>query len=272
MTRRRFLVTVVSISVAGFMALGVWGLFLWCPAGQVTQCNYDKVTVGMTLPAVQALLGKPERKLTGDDFLPNGYRSEANEFYRWQGDGYVIVGFTDGRGAWTRTSGSTACSEAAAPGVDGGAGVGSDGTAKYVPPAGVDMKRLSTRCGIFLAAAVATTGGVALVTLLPRYTGSGITEANYRRIMTGMTEAEVETVLGCPPGNYTDGRALCLRAYTSFPGLGEREWVGLRGTVVAWFRVEDRRLVSAEFRETLLWPQPGWWDRAKAYCRYALGL
>jgi hypothetical protein len=135
------------------------------------------------------------------------------------------------------------------------------------------MKRFSPKCGIWLGATVlAAAGIVALTTVLPRYAGSGITEANYRRLVTGMTEAEVEKILGCPPGDYTDGRALYLRGHTSFPGLGEREWVGLRGSVVAWFREEDRRLVSAEFRKTLLWPQPSWPDRVKAYCRYALGL
>jgi hypothetical protein len=96
--RRRWPAVLIGLLAA--LALAVWGLFLWCPAGRVTKCNHDQITVGMTLPEVEALLGKPERKLTAKDFLPNGYRSEANEFYRWQGDEngrYLIVGFTDGR-------------------------------------------------------------------------------------------------------------------------------------------------------------------------------
>jgi hypothetical protein len=36
--------------------------------------------------------------------------------------------------------------------------------------------------------------------------GSGITRENFARIKKGMTEAEVDGILRCPPGDYTAGR------------------------------------------------------------------
>ena len=43
--------------------------------------------------------------------------------------------------------------------------------------------------------------GVLLAWLTPR-PGAGITQENSERIREGMTEQEVEAVLGCPAGNY----------------------------------------------------------------------
>jgi hypothetical protein len=49
--------------------------------------------------------------------------------------------------------------------------------------------------------AIAGLAGLLVALLIPR-PGDGITEANFGRLRQGMTESEVETVFGCPPGNY----------------------------------------------------------------------
>ena len=51
--------------------------------------------------------------------------------------------------------------------------------------------------------------GMLVVTQLLR-AGPAITPASYERIREGMTEAEVEAVLGGPPGDYTNGRYVPL--------------------------------------------------------------
>ncbi len=153
-------------------------------------------------------------------------------------------------GSWTPSSGSTACSEVAV--------------------AGVNTRRLSTWCGVGLAA---TAGVVAMATLGPRYTGSGITRANYDCIAEGMTEAEVAAILGCPAGDYTGGRAMNFRCGMGVPfGLREQVWVGGNATILVHFREQDDRLAYKVFLKTYLWPEQSWFDRVKGYCRDALGL
>jgi hypothetical protein len=46
----------------------------------------------------------------------------------------------------------------------------------------------------------------AIGTSLIRGPKGGITRANYDKIRLGMTQDDVEALLGCPPGDYTDGR------------------------------------------------------------------
>jgi hypothetical protein len=60
-----------------------------------------------------------------------------------------------------------------------------------------------TRLGLAIAA-VAVLGIVGWCSMAPRHT---ISEANYSRIRLGMTEGEVEEILGTPAGDYTFGRA-----------------------------------------------------------------
>ena len=61
--------------------------------------------------------------------------------------------------------------------------------------------------------------------------GDRITEGNYERIREGMTLAEVEALLGGPPGDYTRGQADPLFITTSGDPANN---VWLRGTIHAW--------------------------------------
>jgi hypothetical protein len=56
---------------------------------------------------------------------------------------------------------------------------------------------------------------------------SGITKENFDRIRDGMTEAEVEEILGGPPGTYTDRLVVVPMEGTSF----RRWWVGHEGVI-----------------------------------------
>jgi len=56
----------------------------------------------MTLAEVEAILGKPDRKLGRGDYLPSSYprESESEQFFLWTGpinNRRIIVGFKDGK-------------------------------------------------------------------------------------------------------------------------------------------------------------------------------
>lgn len=101
--------------------------------------------------------------------------------------------------------------------------------------------------------------------------GAGITQANCDRLVEGMTQDEVEFILNCPPGDYTDGRAMFFRCGMRVSGLVDTEWIGLQGTVWATFREADGRLVDKIFLDTYLWPPPNLLDRVKRLCSNVLG-
>ena len=74
-----------------------------------------------------------------------------------------------------------------------------------------------------LGAIAIISGGLVVVCLLRPTAGrsSGINRENFDRVNEGMTEAEVEAILGCPPGNYN------LRPVTVFKSgrMFRRWWV-----------------------------------------------
>lgn len=59
-------------------------------------------------------------------------------------------------------------------------------------------------------------------------TPSGVTRANFERIEVGMTEAEVERILGGPPGVYTNRPDIQAQSGISF----RRFWYGDEGNIV----------------------------------------
>lgn len=114
-----------------------------------------------------------------------------------------------------------------------------------------------SRSRITLAALVAMLG-LAFLSLRPQAPGAGITKANYERITVGMTLQEVEAVLGCPPGDYTDGQALNPHLRDSAP-CGQ--WLGFGGEVGVDFdpagRVERKWYAPA-----VIWTRRApLWDR-----------
>jgi hypothetical protein len=85
--------------------------------------------------------------------------------------------------------------------------------------------------------------------------GSGITAENADRIEPGMTAAEVETILGCPAGVYSDRersflsrRSLKIIALSlEGPPPVTRWWVGAAGTVEVVFDGEDDTVLRSEY-------------------------
>ncbi len=63
---------------------------------------------------------------------------------------------------------------------------------------------------------------------------TAITLENYERVHDGMTRAEVETILGGPPRDETDGRI------TAGLSPGVVIWIGPDHTIYLWFSADDR--------------------------------
>src|SRR5438874_7970559 len=81
---------------------------------------------------------------------------------------------------------------------------------------------------LFWATTAALLGlGVSLIVLTPQHRRSGITQENFERIKEGMTEEEVEEILGGPPGTYTDRPIIVFESGVMF----RRWWVGEEGIV-----------------------------------------
>src|SRR5262245_8068908 len=86
MTRRWFLflfLGLITLSIFGTVCLQ----FTWLAEPAVAWRNFKKVKVGMTVSAVEAILGKPDRKLGRGDYLPSSYprETESEQFFLWTG-------------------------------------------------------------------------------------------------------------------------------------------------------------------------------------------
>jgi hypothetical protein len=78
-----------------------------------------------------------------------------------------------------------------------------------------------------------------------------VNRVNSERIKEGMTQAEVETILGGPPGDYRTlpRKALFFMDVTSWPpGLSVEMWVGDTGDVLVGFTAEGL-VARVEFNE-----------------------
>jgi hypothetical protein len=85
--------------------------------------------------------------------------------------------------------------------------------------------------------------GALLALVLPRH--CPVTRAAYERIEPGMTQADVEQILGGPPGDY---RTRPVHAnLTSGGGISWTIWVGDEGE--AWVCFEHRVVSVTTFRE-----------------------
>jgi hypothetical protein len=103
--------------------------------------------------------------------------------------------------------------------------------------------------------------GAVLTWLLVPRPGAGITRGNVERIREGMTEGEVEAVLGCPAGNYSGKKAEGLSAIpllveSRFPyPPAERVWR-------LWVGEETAVLVAFEKRRAVWWRQESVADKS----------
>ena len=127
------------------------------------------------------------------------------------------------------------------------------------------MSRRKLLLGVSVPALLVLAG--LLLTLLPR-PGAGITPASYERIRVGMTEKEVEAVLGVRPGDYSGGRAYFPASprRPGWPPLGSgrretlRMWAGDEVAVYVWFD-DGGQAVDKMLRP--LRPDGGPWDHLR---------
>jgi hypothetical protein len=86
---------------------------------------------------------------------------------------------------------------------------------------------------------------------------------NLDLIVNGMTQADVEEIFGCPPGDYTNGEALSWRCGIGSPTFRKKIWTGYGGDIEVNFRKDDGKAVDKFYMETRLWRRPTWIDRIK---------
>src|SRR4051812_46918236 len=111
------------------------------------------------------------------------------------------------------------------------------------------MRHLIRNHYFWLASITAVVGAIgAAMTHEPA--GSGITESNFNRLVVGMTEEDVERVLGCPSGDYTDQTALNFRCGLGAYGIQRQVWIGRRITIETEFREEDGCLERMYYLDT----------------------
>lgn len=92
-----------------------------------------------------------------------------------------------------------------------------------------------------------------------------VNETNFNRIRVGMTQAEVEAILGCPPGDYATRPWMADAFEEDYQEPDRLEtWASDWGYIRVRFDKSDR--VSAkELRDQFPIPQPGLLDRLRAW-------
>ena len=101
---------------------------------------------------------------------------------------------------------------------------------------------------LYLLAVLSVLGaGVGVVALLPR---CPINEANFAKIkVVGMSQAEVESLLGGPPGAYTSRPYMFGRSRIVPTGTAAtKEWLGDGGLIFVDFD-KDAKVFNAHFQE-----------------------
>lgn len=103
------------------------------------------------------------------------------------------------------------------------------------------------------------------LTLYCVYAACPIRYQNFDRIQEGMTRAEVETLLGCPPGDHTTGpvefdsddMGILIIALDMRQGRWLKEWDGDQGNIMVSFDDED--VVQWKYLLPGRRPRPAWW-------------
>jgi hypothetical protein len=78
--------------------------------------------------------------------------------------------------------------------------------------------------------------------LRPGVPKHNINLASIEKIKAGMTLAEVEEILGVPPGDYTTTPTTSLS--DGWMGPGDKEWAGDDGVISVWFDPQGRILAA----------------------------
>jgi hypothetical protein len=85
---------------------------------------------------------------------------------------------------------------------------------------------------------------------------------SFEKINKGMTLAEVEAILGGPPGDYTT-RPTISECDVGW-GPGEKEWVSDEGAISVWFDPEGR-ILGASFSPVFLRTDLTWLERLQMW-------
>jgi hypothetical protein len=93
------------------------------------------------------------------------------------------------------------------------------------------VRRRIRLLGLGLAVALAVAWGLALATA----SRSHVTRENYEKIQEFQTRAEVEGILGGPPGDYTRGRFRPSAENLNGGWFERLEWVGSDAVIWVWF-------------------------------------
>jgi hypothetical protein len=97
-----------------------------------------------------------------------------------------------------------------------------------------------------------------------------VNQAQFQRIAEGMTEAEVEDLLGGPPGDYTWGRTyvICdsMASYAMFDGEEVEEWRSDDAIIRVYFGPEGT-MVRKKSEDFLWMPPPTIAERVKDWVK-----
>jgi hypothetical protein len=109
-----------------------------------------------------------------------------------------------------------------------------------------------------LGLVVLAIAGVLLIALWTR--GPRPCRATFEQVREGMTLAEIEAVVGGPPGNYSDGYRLGLVIYDWLPPV---LWTADDGELCVDFAA-DGRASSDQIGDVIVVPRPSWLNRLRA--------
>ena len=115
---------------------------------------------------------------------------------------------------------------------------------------------------IWLAAAALLGLGVCAILVTVQFPRSGITRENFDRILDGMTEAEVEAILGGPSGRYTDRPMVVVMEGTMF----RRWWIGNEGIVTIELTFDEPQRVAHKRFDPI--PPETLAERCRRWCRW----
>ena len=109
------------------------------------------------------------------------------------------------------------------------------------------MSRRRILIGIGASMALVAVGLVVFVLTRPQPT---IDPATASRIARGMTEAEVDAVVGAPEGSYGRGAFLGRQEFDIFKSIvgstKRKRWSGEQGIILVWFDSQGR-VMAAEY-------------------------
>jgi hypothetical protein len=131
-------------------------------------------------------------------------------------------------------------------------------------------KRLLLLALFLLAVAVAVPFAARRQAVAERLARSRLIDREHcDRIKKGMTQAEVEALLGGPPGDFTTKELIFLGPTSCMLVAGERReyWAGDRGMLEVSFNEADGTVVAAFLEEPLRLPELSLIERVRRWLR-----